>query len=295
MKYKLNGEWIDVNIKALDSMVIGSIIQFMGTTIPAGWLECNGGTITQSEYPELYNLIGGTLPDFRGRVLVGQDTTQSEFDTLGETGGSKYLQEHTHVKNTPFYAYEFSQGIDGQVYKGGNAREYKDIYTGNVSGVQTGNSGNLQPYAVVKHIIKALNTTPTMASVVNIQSDSTEDTYSCDYINGKILWTNSSPNSVFAPQNITLNSSDYNYLEIYFKSFTDQNNIKSIKVEKGQNALLDCSFFFNNSIYIGTRVIEYTNDTTLYANAGRKIIQNAQIVNGEDNGWVIPTKIIGYK
>lgn len=131
--------------------------------------------------------------------------------------------------------------------------------------------------------------------ITNEYSEATDKGYSCDYLNGKILWTNSSPNSVFAPQDITLNSSNYNYLEIYFKSFTDQNIIKSIKVEKGQNALLDCSFFFQNSTYIGTRIVEYTNDTTLYANSGRRIIQNAQIVNSEDNGWIIPTKIIGYK
>lgn len=131
--------------------------------------------------------------------------------------------------------------------------------------------------------------------ITNQYSEATDKGYSCNYLNGKILWTNSSPNSVFAPQDITLNSSNYNYLEIYFKSFTDQNIIKSIKVEKGQNALLDCSFFFQNSTYIGTRIIEYTNDTTLHANSGRRIIQNAQIVNSEDNGWIVPTKIIGYK
>lgn len=32
-------------------------------------------------------------------------------------------------------------------------------------------------------IKKTSETTPTMASVVNTQSDSTEDTYSCDYVN----------------------------------------------------------------------------------------------------------------
>jgi len=294
MKYKYNGQWLDVNIKALDSMVIGSIIQFMGTIIPTGWLECNGASITQSEYPELYNLIGGTLPDFRGRVLVGQNPNDTDFDTLGETGGSK-----TNKLDFDNYRYKV---WSADANPSGNDITTSWSPSGNFYGLglkYTSNTNipvnNLQPYTVVKHIIKAKNTTPTMASIVNGYSTSTQDGYSCDYINGKILWTNSSPSSVFAPQDITLNSSNYNYLEIYFKSFTGQNNIKSIKVEKGQNALLDCSFFFQNSIFIGTRVIEYINDTTLYANSGRKIIQNAQIINGEDNGWIIPTKIIGYK
>lgn len=29
---------------------------------PAGWLECNGATITEQQYPKLYNVLGGTLP-----------------------------------------------------------------------------------------------------------------------------------------------------------------------------------------------------------------------------------------
>lgn len=29
---------------------------------PAGWLECNGATITEQQYPKLYNVVGATLP-----------------------------------------------------------------------------------------------------------------------------------------------------------------------------------------------------------------------------------------
>lgn len=174
MKYKLNGEWVDLSIKALDSMVIGSIIQFIGTNLPTGWLECDGSSITQNDYPELYNLIGGTLPDFRGRVLVGQDTNDTDFDTLGETGGSKELQQHTHQIQANDGAGS-TYGVNVQANSG-------QKYSGYIGEAGTGNSGNLQPYAVVKHIIKAKNTTPTMASVVNTHSNSTTDTYSCDYI-----------------------------------------------------------------------------------------------------------------
>lgn len=182
MKYKYNGQWVDVNIKALDSMAIGSIIQFVGTTIPTGWLECDGSTITQSAYPELYDLIGGTLPDFRGKVLVGQDTNDTDFDTLLETGGSKELQEHTH--NIPL-ANGGSVGAEGLNDRSARMRNATNVDVDNFKTTSSGsgNSGNLQPYAVVKHIIKATNTTPTMASVVNATNSSTTDTYSCDYIN----------------------------------------------------------------------------------------------------------------
>ena len=200
-RYKDGNIWKELSIKALDSMVIGSIIQFVGTTIPTGWLECDGSTITQSAYPELYALIGGTLPDFRGKVLVGQDTNDTDFATLCDTGGSKELQAHNHGGSTgSSEAYDTSQ-----VYETGGSTNMVSInwggrLVGSDAGYRsrtthshtittdgTGNSGNLQPYGVVKHIIKAKNTTPTMASVVNATNSSTTDAYSCDYINGKVV------------------------------------------------------------------------------------------------------------
>lgn len=41
MKYKDNGEWVDINIKALDSLPVGSQIDFSGSTIPTGWEQVN--------------------------------------------------------------------------------------------------------------------------------------------------------------------------------------------------------------------------------------------------------------
>jgi microcystin-dependent protein len=52
----------------------------VSTAVPAGWAICDG--------------TNGT-PDMRGRVPVGVDTTQTEFDVLGEAGGAK---THTLVQ-----------------------------------------------------------------------------------------------------------------------------------------------------------------------------------------------------
>lgn len=186
MKYKYNGEWVDINIKALDSMPIGAIILFSGNTIPTGWLICDGSTLNEEEYPELYDVIGhiygGTgldfnVPDFKGRTAVGRDGLQTEFANIGQTGGSKELQAHNH-----------KIGIAQNVSTGGSYGLDSTSSTYMDTGITgTGNSGNLQPYLVVRYIIKAFNTTPTMASIVDTYSTSTQDGYSCDYVNNMIV------------------------------------------------------------------------------------------------------------
>jgi hypothetical protein len=186
MKYRENESepWKELYIKALDSMPIGSIIGFVGTDIPNGWLICDGSTLDEETYPELYDALGGsgstfTLPDCKGRVLVGYDANDTDFNAIGKTGGSKELQEHSHTVN---------MGTPGGGYGGVQSGYFQDraVFSNiqsDTTQAGTGNSGNLQPYYVAYKIIKAKNTTPTMASIVNAKNNSTTDGYSCDYVN----------------------------------------------------------------------------------------------------------------
>ena len=124
---------------------------------------------------------GGTwVKDSAGMVTVAQDTTQTEFDTIGITGGSKYIQAHTHAVATqpnfkiPNHQHQlqrqqlatatsgsnrwFASGstIGGNTANdggGGTCTRSTDVAIGAVNGLPspqiTGNSGNLQPYIVV--------------------------------------------------------------------------------------------------------------------------------------------------
>lgn len=67
----------------------GVIMPFAGTTIPAGWLPCDGRVVSSERYPALFNAIGTVwgsetnitengityfkLPDFRNRTLWGAE------------------------------------------------------------------------------------------------------------------------------------------------------------------------------------------------------------------------------
>ena len=104
------------------------------------------------------NFLGGKWELFGpGRCLVCVDTSQTEFNSVKKTGGSKYLQEHYH--DIRFAAYNgngvtisnVGTGVDvlnisnwNWTKNGQNDKNSgSNLYT-NKEG--TGNSGNLQPY-----------------------------------------------------------------------------------------------------------------------------------------------------
>lgn len=91
-------------------------------------------------------LFGGTWVAWgTGRVPVGIDTSQTEFETVEQTGGSKYLQAHRHNIAIPWS----ESGSVGQGYPIQQATHNYYKYIGG-NGIMenegTGDSGNLQPY-----------------------------------------------------------------------------------------------------------------------------------------------------
>ena len=137
---RLSNSW--VAIKHGKSRLLSDIIY------PVGSIYISTVSTNPSEW------FGGVWEAFAtGRTLVGIDTSQSEFNASLKTGGSKYLQKHSH----------YSMQIDGnKVAWGGSGNELNFLslnmpWTGNfnqggkivTSEAGTGNSGNLQPYIVV--------------------------------------------------------------------------------------------------------------------------------------------------
>lgn len=97
----------------------GFILKYAGSTAPTGFLLCDGTGIAQSAYPDLYAIIGTSygnpggglfsLPDFRGRTVVGSGTGSGlTARTVGATGGAEThplveaeLPAHTHTVTDP--------------------------------------------------------------------------------------------------------------------------------------------------------------------------------------------------
>lgn len=96
---------------------VGAILMWGTASAPTGWLLCDGTAVSRTTYADLFAVLGTTygagngtttfnLPNLKGRVVVGKDAAQTEFDTLGETGGAKThtlstaeLPSHTHTIN----------------------------------------------------------------------------------------------------------------------------------------------------------------------------------------------------
>lgn len=102
----------DVLVPSLPGVPIGAIQQFAMTTLPAGWLECDGSAISRVTYAALFGTIGTTfgtgngsttfnIPDMRGYFARGWDhgAGVDPARVFGSTQTSANLA-HTHTGTT---------------------------------------------------------------------------------------------------------------------------------------------------------------------------------------------------
>ena len=189
-----------------ESLPIGSMIPFGSQeNIPSNWKICDGSAISRETYAELFDVIGTSygegdgsttfnLPDKRGRVSVGLDSNQTEFDTIGKKSGEKTHQltinempSHDH-RLTPFV--DIRQG-DGQT--NANSGSLGTHLGGYVSKPNTAVSptggdqphNNLQPYEIDVWIIKVSNLVSSLESknanvINNLTSTSATDALSAN-------------------------------------------------------------------------------------------------------------------
>lgn len=159
--------------------VVGMVQMTAAAKAPSGWLLCDGAAVSRTTYADLFAAIGTTygkgdgsttfnLPNMKGRVPVGLDAAQAEFDALGKTGGSKThtlsqgeMPSHTHYIDGPLGG-QLSGTSRDPTMNGADGAGYTPWFGGGwgAAAARVAASGssqphnNLQPYATVNFIIK---------------------------------------------------------------------------------------------------------------------------------------------
>lgn len=96
---------------------IGTVLDYAGSTVPSGYLECNGQEVLKADYPLLYAAIGDSwgvsptwpaptdsshfrVPNLNGRVTIGAGTGTAggaTFHDFATNGGDERMKNHTHT------------------------------------------------------------------------------------------------------------------------------------------------------------------------------------------------------
>lgn len=109
---KLNANFTAIK-NAVDPLMLatlptGAMCMWSTNAAPSGFLLCQGQAVSRTTYSTLFGVIGTTygngdgattfnVPNMKGRLPVGLDSADGDFDLLGELGGQKTVQQHNHA------------------------------------------------------------------------------------------------------------------------------------------------------------------------------------------------------
>lgn len=160
----------------------GVIVSYISNTIPNGWLLCDGSAVSRTTYSRLYAAVGTTygagngtttfnLPNLKGKVPVGRDSSDSSFTPLATAGGEKNhtlttseIPSHKHWISAGTYddgnmsttgtsnSQDTGLAADGGSYSVDDLNKPYGRYSLAAGG--GGSHNNLQPYVVTNYLIK---------------------------------------------------------------------------------------------------------------------------------------------
>jgi microcystin-dependent protein len=185
-KYDFDG----ANLTGIEGIPTATIVPWSDSSVPSGFLECDGSAVSRSTYADLFAIVGTTygsgdgsttfnVPDLQDNVAVGKSGTKNLASTggantvtsTGNVGGSTanatlstaQLASHAHGLNEnnsgPGNDTRFDMNQPGAVSPG-SARNSRNAGSGsghshNMSASFSGDATSvLQPYLTVIYIIK---------------------------------------------------------------------------------------------------------------------------------------------
>lgn len=153
------------DLQAITPVPVGAILPFYGTSAPTNYLICDGSTFSGATYPALQTVLGGTtLPDLKGRFLVGYNSGDSDYNAMAKIGGSKThtlaeteIPSHTHnvrfSTNNWYTGTGTESGVEAKLTSTG--ADYAGLTAEGQSGTVGQAHENRPPFYTVNYIIKA--------------------------------------------------------------------------------------------------------------------------------------------
>ena len=185
-KYNFNGS----DLTGIEGIPTATIVPWSSSSVPTGFLECDGSAVSRSTYSALFAVVGTTygtgdgsstfnLPDLQDNVAVGKspgkalastggaNTVQSTGNVGGSTANATLSEAQLASHDHPFEARQrtnpnpnfLSSSGAGYHQLGGTATTANagsgSSHSHNMSANFTGDSTSvLQPYLTVIYIIK---------------------------------------------------------------------------------------------------------------------------------------------
>tara|TARA_B100001013_G_C24608717_1_gene442202 strand:+ start:1129 stop:1689 length:561 start_codon:yes stop_codon:yes gene_type:complete len=178
-KYDFTG----ANLTGIEGIPTGCIIPWSDTSVPTGFLECNGQAVSRATYATLFAIVSTTygagngsttynVPDLKDNVALGRSNSAALASTggantvtsTGNVGGSTanatlseaQLASHTHssannsnISLGPyFFPFTTPGGTTGGAGSGtGHSHNMSATFTGDATAV-------VQPYLTILYVIK---------------------------------------------------------------------------------------------------------------------------------------------
>lgn len=158
---------------APDTVPLGGILIWPASIndLPVSYRRCNGQALSRTVYEDLFELIGTiygsgdgstsfNLPNLSTRVVTGQSDSDTQFDQIGETGGSK-----THLLTTnemPAHTHDIryrsgDTSGSGVISASGQSGSSSGTVTNGASSRGGGQAhNNLQPYMVMNYVMRVV-------------------------------------------------------------------------------------------------------------------------------------------
>ena len=183
---------VNKSINDFEKVFLGTVLLWAGNKVPDNYALCNGQELSQTDYPELYQVIGSTfnsavgnngekykstqsgcfrLPDLQGRFIVGKSTVDSDYSDIANGGGEKLhklenneMPSHTHPNKDYFFAEHTANSSDNadnvtnEIIGSGNSdhdNHYLFYYKHDTEAAGGGNAHeNRPPYYTLAYIMR---------------------------------------------------------------------------------------------------------------------------------------------